>query len=320
MPNHGDAVIELRGVQKKYRKVHALKGVDLNVHAGEVFGLLGPNGAGKSTLVKILMTVVRPTRVEGMVLGHPVGHKQTLRRVGYLPEHARFPSYLTGRQVVENSGAMAGLTRAERRRNASEWLSIVGASDYADRKVKSYSKGMQQRIGIAQAMVHDPDIVLLDEPTDGVDPMGRKQIRETLTELKNRGKTVMVNSHLLSELEMICQRVAILVSGQIAKQGHVDELTLDQQRYEIEVLGTETQIRQALGLSAEQTIWQGYTAEIKDSVLSLEVTDPHQAQPALDAIRAAGLVVIRMILRRPSLEDLFMQVTETNSQRSGGAA
>src|SRR5437016_8277145 len=166
--------IDLRHVSKIYKgRVHALQGIDMRVRRGEVFGLLGPNGAGKSTLVKIMMTVVRPTRADGTILGHPVGHKPTLARVGYLPENHRFPQYLTGRQTLEFFAALDKVDRATARSRAKQLLDVVGMTDWADKKVSTYSKGMMQRVGLAQSIVHDPDLIVLDEPTDGVDPGGR---------------------------------------------------------------------------------------------------------------------------------------------------
>ncbi|HSU66029.1 MAG TPA: ABC transporter ATP-binding protein, partial [Tepidisphaeraceae bacterium] len=220
-----DPAIDLRNVVKIYgKRVHALQGVNLRVNRGEVFGLLGPNGAGKSTLVKIMMTVVRPTRVEGNILGHPVGHKATLGRVGYLPENHRFPKYLTGRQVLEFFAQLARVDRATARRRAGELLDIVGMKEWGDTRIATYSKGMLQRVGLAQALVHEPDLVVLDEPTDGVDPVGRREILDVLNRIRGEGRTVFVNSHALSELESICDRVAILVKGQVARQGTIDEL------------------------------------------------------------------------------------------------
>src|SRR5437899_537874 len=159
--------IDLLHVTKVYRgRVMALQGITMRVRRGEVFGLLGPNGAGKSTLVKIMVTVVRPTRAEGFILGKPVGHKGTLAKVGYLPENHRFPRYLTGRQALEFFGALSGVSRAVRKRRTGELLQTVGMAAWADRRVGTYSKGMMQRIGLANAMAHDPELIVRDEPTD----------------------------------------------------------------------------------------------------------------------------------------------------------
>src|SRR5690606_5507474 len=150
--------------------------IQMQVYPGEVFGLLGPNGAGKSTLVKIMMTVVRPTHVTGTMLGHSIGHKPTLARVGYLPEHHRMPQYLTGRQVLDFYGALAQVDRRTRRSREAELLATVGMSDWDDKRISSYSAGMLQRVGLAQALINDPELVVLDEPTDGVGPVGRREI------------------------------------------------------------------------------------------------------------------------------------------------
>jgi len=239
--------IDLTYVAKTYKgKVRALRGIEMRVARGEVFGLLGPNGAGKSTLVKILMTVIRPSACKGTMLGHAVGHKSTLARVGYLPEHHRFPAYLKGGQVVDFFGAMGKVPRRERRRRTGHLLELVGMSDWAKKKVGGYSKGMRQRLGIAQALVNDPQLVLLDEPTDGVDPVGRRDIRDIVARLRDERRTVFINSHLLSELEMVCDRVAILVQGTVRSQGTLDELTAGQRRYEIDILPPDEDSSRAL--------------------------------------------------------------------------
>ncbi|RNC81159.1 MAG: ABC transporter ATP-binding protein [Phycisphaera sp.] len=295
--------IDLENVAKTYKtplreSIHALRGIDMKVHRGEVFGLLGPNGAGKSTLVKILMTVIRPSKCQGTVLGQPVGDKHTLMKVGYLPEHHSFPPYLTGRQLIEFFGAMNNIKRTDRKRRAGELLELVGMKDWGKKKLRSYSKGMRQRIGIAQALINDPDLVLLDEPTDGVDPVGRRDIRDILDRLRDEGKTVFVNSHILSELEQVCSRVAILVQGQVASQGTIDELTAGQERYEIELSPESSPILQAFA---------GKSAEITEHTLKLLSVEPRDVQPVIDQIRAKDGVILSIRRTRPSLEDLFMQ-------------
>ena len=227
-------MINMTGMRKVYPgKVEALRGVALEVPRGCVFGLLGPNGAGKSTMVKILTTIIRPTECAGTMLGMPVGHKPTLGRIGYLPEHVRFPTYLTGAQVLDYVGGLAGVSRAAVRDRSSRLLAQVEMSDWAGRKVSSYSKGMKQRIGIAQALVNDPELVFLDEPTDGVDPGGRIRIRKIIEGLREEGRTVFVNSHLLSEIEQVADRIAILSKGSIVREGRIGELMADRREYRI---------------------------------------------------------------------------------------
>ncbi len=325
-------VVDLRGVEKRYgRKVHALRGVDMQVHPGEVFGLLGPNGAGKSTLVKIMMTVVKATRATGQILGQPVGHKPTLARVGYLPEHARFPWYLTGRQAIDYLGALAKVDRATRKRRANELLDTVGMTSDANRRVRTYSKGMQQRIGLAQAMVNDPDLIVLDEPTDGVDPVGRRDIRQVIVQLREQGKTIFINSHMLGELEMICDRVAILVGGKVVSQGKIRDLTITDRYFAFKLPADcdGDQVAAALGVRWEATgpppapggpsaqppltlrkarLADQTPVELRGDELRVSVENAAAAQPTLDALRRAGVVIEAMQPGRLSLEELFMKV------------
>ena len=359
----GDWVIDLANVQKIYKgrfgrgQVNALRGIDMRVHRGSVFGLLGPNGAGKSTLVKILMTVIRPTRCEGMFLGAPVGHKPTLKRVGYLPEHHRFQEYLTAAQVLDFFGALSDVPRPIRRRRAGELLDLVGLTAWTDKKVRGFSKGMRQRLGIANSLMSDPDLVVLDEPTDGVDPVGRRDIRTVLMRLRDEGRTVFLNSHLLSELEMVCDRVAILVQGVVSSQGTIDELTRESRRYEIDfslpgespVSGAEFLPRalaniarfappsptqpagDMLALQGALTIDTGEQPTVLlepaqgTGGLTLKVgsNDASVIQPVIDALRMHNATIRAIRPVRASLEDLFMQaVTDptTGQPLAPGAA
>jgi len=301
--------IDLHDVRKTYRgKVVALRGINMQVHRGQVFGLLGPNGAGKSTLVKIIMTVIRPTHAVGTVLGQPVGHKPTLAQVGYLPEHHRFPKYLTGRQSLDFFAALGKVPARQRRRRADELLELVGMRADADRKVGTYSKGMMQRVGLAAAMINDPDLILLDEPTDGVDPVGRRDIRDVLLQLKRQGKTVFINSHLLSELEMICDRVAILVGGAVAKQGTLDELSLGKGYYELQIARADHDSASAETLAAVRQ--QFPQAGVHDDTIRVEGIDPAAVQPLIDLLRSRGATLRRVQLIRPTLEDLFMEAVQ----------
>jgi ABC-2 type transport system ATP-binding protein len=338
--------IDLKSVTKVYKgRVRALDGIEMKVRRGEVFGLLGPNGAGKSTLVKIIMSVTRPTGADGEVLGHPVGSKASLSKVGYLPENCRFPRYLTGRQTLEFFAALCSVGKAARKKQASELLEIVGMTRWADARIATYSKGMLQRVGVAQALVNSPDLVILDEPTDGVDPAGRREIRDVLLRLKSEGRTVFINSHLLSELEMLCDRVAILVAGRVVQQGTLDELTVDRQCFSIEIASStaaasllksalEEQLKasfnislppeagripQSSGLSG--ALPDGTWIQVKDALLRIGTTDVTRVQPVIDAIRASGLAIRRITPVRPSLEDLFMEaVGGAGGSHEAGAA
>jgi len=318
--------IDLKGVQKMYRgKVHALRGVDLRVEPGEVFGLLGPNGAGKSTLVKIMMTVISPTSCTGTLLGAPVGDKATLSRVGYLPEHHKFPSYLKGEQVLDYYAALANVPRKTRKKRAAELLDVVGLSEWGKKKVGGYSKGMRQRLGIAQALMNDPDLIILDEPTDGVDPVGRRDIRNILTKLKAEGKTIFLNSHLLSELEMVCDRVSIMVKGLVAQQGTIAELTDHRACYTVRVAPEHADfVSQAMSsLAPNGSLATGEEVTSDGSAISIKTKDPAVAQPVLDALRAKGATVLELRAHRPSLEDLFMEAVidpTTGKALSPGAA
>jgi ABC-2 type transport system ATP-binding protein len=338
-----ELAIDLKNVAKTFqRRVQALRGIQMQVRPGEVFGLLGPNGAGKSTLVKIMMTVVRPTMAEGMILGRPIGHKATLAQVGYLPEHHRFPPYLTGRQALEFFAAMAKVNRHTRKRRAGELLETVDLEKWADKKLGTYSKGMLQRIGIAQALVNDPELVVLDEPTDGLDPVGRRDVRELLVSMRARGKTVFINSHLLSEVECVCDRVAILSAGKVVRQGTLDELTAGSKHFEIELHGDlDDALRKAVRASlpcnlavcaeivsatsgragADQskeigTLPTGESIEIAGRALRIATGDPLVIQPIIDALRSRGLVIRAVREMRQSLEDFFIKTVSEQSPPS----
>lgn len=304
-----DWVLDLKGVQKTYRGgVHALRGIDLQVPRGSVFGLLGPNGAGKSTLVKILTTIIRATACEGTFLGNPVGHKATLKRVGYLPEHARFPEYLTAREVVKLAAGLCGLAPAVTKERSESLLERVGLGDWRDEKVGRFSKGMKQRVGLAQALINEPEVIFLDEPTDGVDPAGRRDIRLLLEELRAEGKTVFVNSHLLGELEMVCDRVAILSKGIIKLEGSLKELTGKKVVYQIAVGRVPDDLRAQF--SDEKIHWE-------NGDLMISANRAEEVMPYLDRLRASGVVIESLERKSASLEDLFM---ETVGNDTPGAA
>ncbi len=292
--------VDLIDVHKTYGKsIQALRGVNVQVGKGEIFGLLGPNGAGKSTLVKIMMTVVHPTRALGTILGRPIGHRGKKACMGYLPEGHGYPGYLTGSQVLDHFAALANVAKARRRANAERLLDAVGMSKWADTRVDKYSKGMLQRLGIAQALMNDPEMVVLDEPTDGLDPVGRRSIRELLLELKRQGTTVFLNSHLLSELEMVCDRVAILVDGLVARQGTLAELTEQTIEYRIVVHGDCSPAVQKL---------RKVGAVVDGTMVTLPGHTTETVNEVIDLLRQQGIAIESVEPHRVSLEDILVRV------------
>jgi ABC-2 type transport system ATP-binding protein len=238
------AVIETKDLSKEYnasriskQKVLALNDFSFKVNEGEIFGLLGPNGAGKTTLIKILLAITFPTRGTAKVFGMDATNSKWKSKVGYLPENHKFPSYLTGEQVLSYYGRLSGLhTGVEFHKKIDEILELMNLTQWKKTKIKKYSKGMMQKLGLAQSLLNEPDLIFLDEPTDGVDPIGRKEIRDILIDLRKKGKTIFLNSHLLSEVEMICDRVAILNKGDLVKEGNVEDLTKSESIYIIDTV------------------------------------------------------------------------------------
>ena len=217
------SALSARGLEKRYGSTTALAGVDVDVAEGELVGLLGPNGAGKSTLVKIACGLVRPTRGQAEVCGAKAGSRASLRQLGYLAELFRFPGWYSADELIALHQRLSGSTGGEAER--SELLELVGLTEARDRRVEAMSKGMQQRLGIAQALVGAPPLLLLDEPTSALDPAGRRTVRLLLEELRGRGTSVLLNSHLLSEIELVCDRVVILHRGAVVAEGSPAELS-----------------------------------------------------------------------------------------------
>ena len=292
--------IEIEKLRKVFPKgVEALAGVSLEVQRGCVFGLLGPNGAGKSTMVKALLTILRPTEWAGRMLGEPLGNREVLGRVGYLPEHARYPEYLTGAQVVELAAGLCNVPRETARRRSAELLERVGMAPWKERKLATYSKGMRQRVGLAQALVNDPELVFLDEPTDGVDPGGRKEIRDLMIAMREEGRTVFVNSHLLSELEQVADQVAILSKGRVILSGGLEELmSSGRKRSEVQIDGPVPP-----GLRAR---FEAAGHEVAGDRVVVEAPDLAPVQAVIDSLRAEGLEIRRVAEIKQSLEDLFL--------------
>ena len=288
------------------RRVEALRGVSLQVERGEIFGLLGPNGAGKTTLIKVLLGIVSRGHGQATLLGLPAGDRQGRRLVGYLPESHRIPRHHTGRSALLYYGSLSGLSRAETLRRLPQMLELVGLESWGDTSVRKYSKGMQQRLGLAQALLHDPELLILDEPTDGVDPVGRSEMRTLMQKLKAQGKTIFLNSHLLQELELVCDRVAILDHGRVLREGHIADVTLrTHSEVQMVLAGDGAQIRLAL---TDYDVSE--LAPLADSQYEVAVrgVDQQQIDTLVDDLRRRGVSLVTLVRRRQTLEEAFLDI------------
>ena len=310
-----EPVIQVSDLQKTYRdgwfrrrKIQALKKVSLEVGRGEIFGLLGPNGAGKTTLIKILLGIVHKTAGEARLLGQPAGRRIGRKRVGYLPEGHRIPRHLTGNTALEYYGSLSGMSVADTRRRRAELLDMVGLSDWGRTVVTKYSKGMLQRLGLAQAMLHEPDVLVLDEPTDGVDPVGRSEIREVLNVLKDRGKTIFLNSHLLQEIELVCDQVAILFQGEVLKVGPVEEVTdLTEAGSSDMTLELEGDGETLAGLLPETVGSRDQTGETRWRV-TMASLNQDGIDSLVDQLRTAGISIATITRQKLTLEEAFLRL------------
>jgi ABC-2 type transport system ATP-binding protein len=294
------------------KKVVALNEVSLNVKKGSIYGLLGPNGAGKTTMVKILLGITFSTSGEAMVLGKPVTDYQVKSNIGYLPENHKFPSFLNGEDVLKYYARLAGVnsTNGELMKRIDELLDIVKMRQWKKMKIKKYSKGMMQRLGLAQALINDPELIFLDEPTDGVDPIGRKEIRDILTSLKNEGKTIFINSHLLSEVELVSDRVAILNLGKLIREGTVEELTSSKEIYKFEVEKKLNEEFFSSSLSGFQII------KSKENLFEVSVADANQLNLLIDTLRNENQNIKSIIPLKNSLEDIFISLINDSNKNS----
>jgi ABC-2 type transport system ATP-binding protein len=283
------------------RPVEAVKAVDLEVKAGEIFGFIGPNGAGKTTTIKILTGLVMPTAGEAWVRDLPVQDPNSRARLGFLPEGTFFHDYLSAREFLDFHGALLGLPKEVRRERIPKLLERVGLSGAADRQIRRYSKGMRQRAGLAQALIGDPEIVILDEPMSGLDPLGRKDVRDVILSLRDEGKTVFFSSHILEDAEVICDQVAIILSGKIVRQGYLDEL-LGQ-----ELVGSELVVESISESLFAELQHAARRAIVQGTRFLFEFSDESAAEKALDRVRASGGRIRSFVPKRKSLEDLLLE-------------
>lgn len=293
------------------RKVEAVRGVSLQAFSGEVFGLLGPNGAGKTTLIKMLLGVVKPSSGTASLFGENIGSAAASMRVGYLPESLRVDRHHTARSALRYYGRMSRMSDAAIRARSDELLELVGLRGRDRESVRRFSKGMYQRLGLAQALLHDPDLLVLDEPTDGLDPVGRNEVRKVIQRLSDAGKTIFLNSHILQEVELVCTRVAILAKGEIRAVGPLDELAAgrDEQQLILEVL-SETPLDFDWTSCLESDLVE--RMETISMPGKQRFTIPISSQPDIDRVvdhlRQADCSIARLEVCRESLEDTFMRL------------
>jgi len=286
----------------------ALDGLSLTVSRGEVFGFLGPNGAGKTTTLKILMGLVRPTGGTASLLGQPAGDVETRRRIGFLPESPYFYDYLTAEEFLQFYARLAGLGTAVMQQRVIELLTLVGLIDAKTRQLRTFSKGMLQRIGLAQALIHDPELVILDEPMTGLDPVGRKQVRDIILNLKDRGKTLFFSTHILHDVELICDRVGIVMKGRLLASGRVEQLIRTDHTQSVEIVCQQVngEGNALIRSMATRVLQQG-----QQCLIVLPNSDGIDA--LVSEIRRQGGRLISVTPHKTSLEDLFFQAAVTGA-------
>jgi ABC-2 type transport system ATP-binding protein len=297
--------IETQDLHKKYvtlrrKEIPALNGVSLSVERGSVFGLLGPNGAGKTTLVKILLGLADATNGSARLLGTDPGNTKVRRRIGYLPEQMRLPDYIKGPAFLRYMGRLNGVPSSILKTRIPQLLEQVGLGG-VKKPAKAYSKGMLQRLGLAQALLNDPELLILDEPTDGLDPLGRKQVRDLLLALKAAGKTIFLNSHMLSEVEQVCDRVVILHQGLVARAATPEEFTRGTGEYLVRVATVNDAVRAAASAVASAGTWQ-------DSTLRFAPRDRRELNALVDKLRAVPVEIESIEPVKNSLEQFFLKV------------
>jgi ABC-2 type transport system ATP-binding protein len=304
-----EAVIETRLLRKVYRGSArpAVDSLDLVVPPGQVFGFLGPNGAGKTTTIGMLLGNIFPSGGQGTVLGKPLGDRETRRSIGYLPEKFQFHDFLTATEFLDLHGRLYGMPAEKRRHRIPEVLDLVGLGDRKKDRLRAFSKGMQQRAGLAQAILHDPALVILDEPTSALDPLGRRSVRDLIVYLKERGTTVLLNSHLLSEVERTCDAIAIVREGRIVRQGTVADITTPTTTVLLELEQTPPPTAVLAAIARFGTVGPEST---ETASFPVHIRDMSVIPDLVAAIVGAGGRIRAVTPLRESLEDAFVRVME----------
>jgi ABC-2 type transport system ATP-binding protein len=302
-----ETVLHVRGLRKVFhigffrRRVEAVKGVSFSVRKGEIFGLLGPNGAGKTTTIKSILRLIFPTEGEIEIFGRSAADREAARRIGYMPENPYVYQYLKPLEFLDLCGRLVGIPKQERNQRSEAMIDLLGLRDAVDRPIGKFSKGMMQRIGLAQALLHDPELLVLDEPMSGLDPIGRKEVRDVLLEQRARGKTLLFTSHILSDVELLCDRVVIMHMGKITSEGRVDEL--------LESAGHQVEIRLGRASRAlrDSLRSRGTIVDDAEGSVTLRVDGEKAVEEVLRIASAAGARLDAMIPERQTLESLFLK-------------
>ena len=292
-------ILETDDISKSYRGRRVVDNVRVSVAQGEVVGLLGPNGAGKTTFVKTLLSAVRPTSGTALIFGRDAREPEARRPIGYLPENHRFPTYFTGAGMLDFYAALSGVDSAQRKKLIPELLALVGLEQWGNMRLGKYSKGMLQRVGLAQALMHAPSLLILDEPSDGVDPIGRVQIRDMLHALEQQGVTIFLNSHLLAEVELFCHDVAIIHRGKVALEGKIKDLTAGS-GYRVEAEHVPERVEQELRAKAMAVAQRNGNVEFLFG-------SRDEANQAVDLLRAEHCAIESMARTASTLEDVFVR-------------
>lgn len=299
------SAIETFNLSKHYSrgKVKALNDFSLQVETGQIFSLLGPNGAGKTTLIKLLIGLAHPTAGHATILGKSIKDYKIHQHIGYLAENHRFPEFLTAAQVLYYYGKMSGVNSIDLKDRIPKLLTQVNLKDWINVKIQKYSKGMMQRLGLANALLPNPDILFLDEPTDGIDPVGRREIRDLLKSLREQGKTVFLNSHLLSEVERVSDEVAILKNGKLLQKGRVEDFISIKEQYQVKVISENNKINEICDKLSIPITYQ-------NAFYNIAVQDDAHLNKFIDMVRGKGISIQAIIPRKISLEDFFIDVIE----------
>jgi ABC-2 type transport system ATP-binding protein len=303
-----DLVIETTGLRKIYGRKVAVADLTLQVPKGEVFGFLGPNGAGKSTSVKMLLGLVVPSDGTARVLGHAPGHAASMARIGFLPEHFRFHEWMRAAELLDLHGRLYGMPPEARRKRIPEVLDLVGLAEHAGRPLADFSKGMLQRIGLAQALLNDPELVFLDEPTSALDPFGRMLVRRLLRELKAGGTTVFLNSHLLGEVEATCDRVSFIKEGRVLRMVALNDLHAGRMRVELRVDAVTPALLDALCSMSGNGLSLPDATEASNGLLRLTLADEDLLPVIAERVLASGARLYALTPERITLEQLFLEV------------